>query len=351
MKFSCVMTAYNEGALLAQSIASVLNQTHRDLELVIVDDGATDETRAVLQAQCDPRIVLLEQSNDGLSAARNRGLRHCSGDYICFLDGDDLRAPWGFAEVAAALRDTPVELLLVGGVLSQPQGRLLPFMDEGSAIGAADAAREAALLADQDRENNPDAPDGQGGRDGQGAKGTAALDLAATKAWAASFEPQSANKFISAELLRRARLSFPNDHFFEDILFHALAIAHARSVTLLPGRSFTYFRRQYRPQVTGGSSETRFDVIGTTGVMFQLLARHPEFANAPFRGAVSIGALRLLKWCEERIARHQLGAYRAALRATFAGVDARFFIISPETPDPRGERQRLQRYAQNHLLA
>ena len=88
-----------------------------------------------------------------------------------------------------------------------------------------------------------------------------------------------------------------------------------------------------------------------TTVMFQLLAAHPEFANARFRGAVSIGALRLLKWCENCISRHHLGAYRALLRAALAQVDPRFFVISPDTPDPRAERQMLQDYAQQHLLA
>lgn len=329
MKFSCVMTAYNEGGLLAQSIASVLNQTHPDLQLVIVEDGADAATRAVLAAQQDPRITLLQQSNDGLSSARNRGLRHCQGDYICFLDGDDIRAPWAFAEAALALQQDPVELLLVGGVLSQPQGALTPFMDEGSSAGAV----QEALRQD---------PTGQD---------PAGLDLAATKAWAASFEPQSANKFLSAGLLTRARLSFPNDHFYEDILFHALAIAHARTLQLLPTRSFTYFRRQLRAQITGGSDARRFDVIGSTTVMFQLLAQHPEFANSRFRGAVSIGALRLLKWCEERIARPQLAAYRRALRVALQAVDPRFFTICPQTPDPREERLLLQRYAQDHLLA
>jgi hypothetical protein len=245
--------------------------------------------------------------------------------------------------VAAALKADPVELLLVRGVLSQPQGHLRPFMDEVSATGAALEAQAQSAGPQQNQSG-----DQSGGQTGDQA---AALDLAATKAWAASYEPQSANKFICAALLARARLSFPNDHFCADILCHALSIAHARSVTLLPARGFTYFRRQYRPQVTGGSSAIRFDVIGSTQVMFQLLALHPEFANARFRGAVAIGALRLLKWCEERIARHQLAAYQLALRAALLGVDARFFTISPETPDPRGERQELQRYAQTHLMA
>lgn len=341
MKFSCVMTVFNEGALCAQSIASVLNQTHADLQLVIVADGADAATLAVLEAQEDPRITLLYQSNDGLSAARNRGLQHCTGDYICFLDGDDLRAPWAFAEVAAALAEEPVELLLVRGAFAQPQGALQWFMDEDCGRQAERAAAERAAEAEAGPEPGPE----------PGAGGTGGLDLATTRAWAVSHEPQSANKFIARSLIERARLRFPNGHFFEDILFHVLCIAQARSLRLLPSRSFTYFRRQQRPQLTGASSDIRFDVIACTRVMFQLMAAHPACADPRFRGAVSIGALRLLKWCESCIARHQLGSYRALLRAALRQVDPAFFVISERAPDPRQERQLLQDYAQAHLLA
>ena len=321
MKISCVMTAFNEGELVKQSIASVLNQTHSNLELIIVDDGAGIATKELLQEQNDPRIKVIEQANDGLSSARNRGLRHCSGDYICFLDADDVRAPWAFAEVAqAVVEHGSPELLLVRGVMARPQGSLQYFMDEVSGEGAE---KEVAV-------------------DG-------ALDLPATKAWAASFEPQSANKFIARTLIDRANLSFPNDHFFEDILFHTMAVAHARSVHLLNARSYTYFHRQMRPQLTGSNKEIRFDVIGTTTVMFQLLAAHPEFSNVRLRGAVAIGALRLLRWCEDCISRDRRESYRALLRLALRQVDPRFFVISEDTPDPRNERLQLQDYAQQHL--
>ena len=108
-------------------------------------------------------------------------------------------------------------------------------------------------------------------------------------------------------------LAFPNDHFFEDILFHSLLIAHARSVHLLKSRSFAYFHRQLRPQLTGSSKEIRFDIIGSATVTFQLLAEHAEFGNERFRGAVSIGALRLLRWCEERITSSRRESYRVLL--------------------------------------
>lgn len=323
MKFSCVMTAFNEGALMRQSVMSVLNQTHADLELIIVDDGAAEETKAVLRTLDDPRIKIIAQSNDGLSSARNRGLRHCSGDYVCFLDADDVRAPWAFAAADRAIAETGAELLLVRGAMAWPQGPLEYFFDEGSA-GQAAAEAEAA-----------------GGR----------LSLAAAKAWAASCEPQSANKFVSRQLIERGRLSFPNDHFFEDLLFHTMAVAHARSLHLLDSRSFTYFHRQLRPQLTGSSQDIRFDIIGTATVTFQLLAAHPAFENARLRGAVAIGALRLLHWCEERISRRHLASFQRLLRQALRQADPRFFVIAEDTPDPRGERLKLQRYAQQHLGA
>jgi len=320
MKFSCVMTAYNEGPLLAQSVASVLNQTHEDLELIIVDDGGSAETKAELAKIADPRVKIVEQSNDGLSSARNRGMRHCTGDYVCFLDADDTRAPWAFAEAAEMIEATGAELVLVRGVMTRPHGKFEFFMDEVSAEGAE---TEAAL---------------KGG-----------LDMPSTKAWAASFEPQSANKFLSRDLIERGKLSFPNGHFFEDILFHTMAVAHARSIELLKSRSFTYFHRQLRPQLTGSNQTIRYDIIGVATVTFQLFAAHPAFANERFRGAVSIGVLRLLRWCEQTIALERRASYQAVLRQALLSVDPRFLVISEDTPDPRDEREALQDFVRERL--
>lgn len=315
MKFSCIMTTFDDRDILIQAVNSVLHQTHSDLELLLVDDGSGPETRAVLAAFDDPRITLLEQSNDGLSSARNRALHHAAGDYVCFLDADDVRAPWALADAAAAIDAGAPELLMVRGVYSAERTPLRPFLDESAMEGFE--AEEA------------------GGE----------MTLADRKAWAMSCEPQSANKFIARTLIERGALRFPNDHFFEDILFHSAAIAHARSVQILPSRSFTYFQRQLRPQLTGSNGLTRFDVIGTARVAFQLFERHPDFAHPRIRGALSIGALRLLQWCEHTIPAYHKSAYRVALGQSLKSVNRLFLVIDPSTPDPRGEREGLMRYA------
>lgn len=323
MKLSCIMTTFNDGALIRQSVQSVLNQSYEDFELIIVDDGSQETTRAILAELDDPRIRILPQANDGLSSARNRGLHNANGDYICFLDADDTRAPWAFASVAEAIEITGAELLLTRGVLSQERSQLIPFFDDSHFTGYA--AERAEL---------PDAP------------GAA---LACAKAWATSLEPQSANKFISRAVIERGKLRFPNDHFYEDILFHSLAIAHARSVELLPIRSFTYFQRQLRPQLTGSNGQIRFDILGTARVTFQLFQAHPDFSNPRQRSALALSALRLLRWCEDCIPTFHRHAFRVALREVLKSVSPLYFAISDNTPAPRGDSHALLNYAKEVL--
>lgn len=112
-KVSVVIPAFNQARYLAQAIESVLNQTHPQLEIIVVDDGSTDETPQVLArfAKC-PSVKVVSQTNAGLPAARNRGLQEATGDYVCFLDSDDYYAPEKISKQAQRLDEDP-ELGLV----------------------------------------------------------------------------------------------------------------------------------------------------------------------------------------------------------------------------------------------
>jgi glycosyltransferase involved in cell wall biosynthesis len=94
MRISIVIPAYNAGMFLARTMESVRGQTIQDWELIIVDDGSTDETAAIAQAHMarDSRVRLVQQPNGGLSRARNRGFEEVSkeSEYVIFLDADDL---------------------------------------------------------------------------------------------------------------------------------------------------------------------------------------------------------------------------------------------------------------------
>jgi len=89
------MPVFNRAAFLPEAVASVLGQSAGDLELIVVDDGSTDGTAAVLDAVRDPRVHILRQDHRGISAAMNTGLRAARGRYVARLDSDDV---W-FAEL------------------------------------------------------------------------------------------------------------------------------------------------------------------------------------------------------------------------------------------------------------
>ncbi len=87
MKISVVIPSYNRAHTLGRAIESVMQQTLRAFELIVVDDGSTDNTRELVRSR--PGIRYLRQDNQGVSAARNTGIRHATGDWIAFLDSDD----------------------------------------------------------------------------------------------------------------------------------------------------------------------------------------------------------------------------------------------------------------------
>ncbi len=99
-KVSVIIPVYNTAPFLRECLLSVKNQTLRDLEIVIVDDGSTDGSLEIIQDEAakDSRIVWTTQPNSGQSVARNKGIDKATGEYIYFMDSDDLLEPDTFLE-------------------------------------------------------------------------------------------------------------------------------------------------------------------------------------------------------------------------------------------------------------
>jgi glycosyltransferase involved in cell wall biosynthesis len=100
---SVVIPAYNAAAFAGRAIDSVLGQTMHDVEVIVVDDGSSDDTRNVL-ASYGNRLRVFSQVNAGPAAARNRGLREASGEYVAFLDADDWWLPAKLERQVALMR-------------------------------------------------------------------------------------------------------------------------------------------------------------------------------------------------------------------------------------------------------
>lgn len=117
---SVVMPAYNYGNYLRRAADSVLSQLRPDCELVVIDDGSTDDTAKVLeeiQASNPARFFWMRQDNAGAAAARNAGVRLSRGVYLLFLDADDELVPGALDAVCARIRESPRASVLLGGRL------------------------------------------------------------------------------------------------------------------------------------------------------------------------------------------------------------------------------------------
>jgi len=89
MFVSVVIPTFNRGSMLQRAVASVLAQTHAELEVILVDDGSTDKSVSCLRTWSDRRLRILRQPRQGVSAARNAGIANAAGDMIALLDSDD----------------------------------------------------------------------------------------------------------------------------------------------------------------------------------------------------------------------------------------------------------------------
>jgi len=112
-KISIIVPCYNTGEYLHRSISSCLNQTLKDIEVICVNDGSTDNTAEILQeyADKDNRIKIITQENQGLLLARKRGIEHANSNYCMFLDSDDAFELYACEELYSIIKEQDVEIL------------------------------------------------------------------------------------------------------------------------------------------------------------------------------------------------------------------------------------------------
>jgi glycosyltransferase involved in cell wall biosynthesis len=107
-KVSIIIPTYNRNEFLLEAVYSALNQTHKNTEIIVVDDGSTDNTRQILETLIkEKKIKYIYRENGGPSKARNTGIRIATGEYIAFLDSDDLWKPDFIREAVNFLKNYP----------------------------------------------------------------------------------------------------------------------------------------------------------------------------------------------------------------------------------------------------
>jgi glycosyltransferase involved in cell wall biosynthesis len=124
-RLSVVMSVYNGGDFIQESVDSLLTQTIKDFEIIIIDDGSTDDTAKILKSYKDPRIKIFHQNNQGLVKSLNRGISLAAGKYIARQDADDKSEPDRLERQLACLEDNPAVVVV---------GSSIRIMDEKSRI-------------------------------------------------------------------------------------------------------------------------------------------------------------------------------------------------------------------------
>jgi glycosyltransferase involved in cell wall biosynthesis len=146
MKFSIVIPTYNRSTLVIATINSALKQEYDDFEVLVIDDGSTDDTREVVSSIRHPKLFYHYKQNEERGVARNFGAKQATGEYVVFLDSDDLIHPNHLSEAAKLIHDHPNAPWLylrsrivnqagtVLGYSDSPQKKLMPKLLYGNCL-------------------------------------------------------------------------------------------------------------------------------------------------------------------------------------------------------------------------
>lgn len=209
---SVVIPVYNVASYLREALDSVINQTYEELEIIVVDDGSTDGSGSICdEYKLDPRVIVIHQSNGGLSTARNVGLDHATGEYISFLDPDDAWHPSFIEKLLSAITRNDVDIAVCRYTRQKTEGSLISAGKNG--IRVLRGLRRSCIP-------QPTAKEGTYGREDS-------LRMIANQTLNVSVW----NKLYRAKLWKSIR--FPDGYNFEDndVMCHIIDIS--TSVTII----------------------------------------------------------------------------------------------------------------------
>lgn len=202
---SVIVTAYNIAAYIERGVGSVCGQTYRNLEIIVVDDGSTDETGKICDrlAASDERVQVIHKENGGPAEARNRGIAIAKGSYIGFVDGDDWIDADMYEKMLGALKEQGADLAICR-------------YRQVYRSHTEDASVDRAVLF----------------------TGQEALQYYVQETKEYAIQNAAWNKLYKKELLRG--IAFPVGKWYEDIMFATMALARAECCIYLDTACYNY---------------------------------------------------------------------------------------------------------------
>ena len=207
LKISIIVPVYNTGEYLRECFDCIIAQTFKNFEVVVVDDGSTDDSGAICDeyARKDSRFVVIHKENGGVSSARNRGLDEATGDYIGFVDSDDTMLPGMLEEYATIAEKYEADFIECKGYI--PEGEV-----------CENSATPQVWVFNNNEARN---------------------EFFSIR----KIRPSVCLSFIKKDILSNVR--FPDDiHQWEDYAFTACAVAKSQKVAITSNRYYQYRYRE-----------------------------------------------------------------------------------------------------------
>lgn len=253
---SIIVPVYNVEKYLRIALDSIANQTYKNLEIIVVDDGSTDSSGQICDeyADKDSRFVVIHQKNRGVSAARNAALRKCTGQYLYFIDSDDFIEPHLCERALTVLLEQQADIVWFNMHFTDENGNLLPGSVEKLQNGLLD--KKAALTA-------------------------LAYGNINSYSW---------NKLYRAELFKEIR--FPEAMIWEDVAVMHRILLCAERIYMLD--EHLYFYRQRNNSIVGKMNVFSLECIFTAQKTryYDLLDIYPDIAEILFP-LVALSCIRL----------------------------------------------------------
>ncbi|TDB39567.1 MAG: glycosyltransferase [Actinobacteria bacterium] len=287
---SVVVPVYDVEAYLPACLDSILEQTFEDFEVVVVNDGSTDGSQAIIDryaASDGDRVRAFVKPNGGLGDARNFGIEHSRGDYLAFVDSDDTIEPTMLEEMLARVRETGAEMVICGirrFADGEPDSPYLPEPDI-SAFGHSLAERPDLLFR---------------------------------------VDASACDKLYARVLLDRTGARFPRDIVFEDVPTVFVLAACANRIEKIDEPLYRY-RRDRAGSITGGHGERHLELVEAFRRLDERLAASDMCGAATDDALLRLHLTHLIAGRYPDFLLLADGVDRAAfLGAAFELIDARF---------------------------
>jgi len=280
---SIVVPVYNVEKLVERCIQSILNQTYNNLEIIMVNDGSTDNSLHILthyQDQ-DKRIKIIDQKNQGLSGARNSGIKYAKGDYILFVDSDDIIESSLIADCLELIQKDKSDIIVYGYKKVKEDMTLIAEPNFGNTTLSKDEAFKKLLRLD--------------------------------------ISPMACNKFIKTDLLKKYNIEFPLSKLHEDIGTTYKIFWRASQVSTTSKSYYYWINRE--------ESITSSITFKHINHLIELLIEKKIFLNnldifENYKTSYNVGVLKLLNLMLER----SLNAYSSILEYVLHIIDDELLI-------------------------